>query len=121
MLDPLLHVRPYEFLIRPWRSFPDYVAPLPVAPRPAEGEVRRRPPVSDVGFRVSKVELEFPRIEPNCLYGLDDRIPLHFIEPHEPQRNEGLGRGTLLNTRACHVVSAPRDSGWLIADRLCCD
>jgi hypothetical protein len=65
-----------------------------------------------VGFRVSKVELEFPRIEPTCLYGLDDRIPPHFLEPHEPQRNEGLGRGTvrlgLSGVIASLVVAVPR-------------
>jgi hypothetical protein len=38
-------------------------------------------------FRFSKVELEFLRIEPTCLYGLDDRIPKHFLDPHELQRN----------------------------------
>ena len=34
------------------------------------------------------------------LYGLDDRIPPHFLKPHEPQRNEALGSGDIPDTRA---------------------
>jgi hypothetical protein len=46
-------------------------------------EVRLGPPVCDAGFRVSKVEVEFPRIEPTYLYGLDDPVPPDFLKSHQ--------------------------------------
>ena len=52
----------------------------------------------DAGFRVSKVEVEFPRIEPTYLYGLDDPVPPDFLVA--PTQRNGLtdaGLDALLN------------------------
>jgi len=34
---------------------------------------------------------------------------------------EPLAQASPGNTGACHVIRAPPDRGWLIADKLCCD
>src|SRR5205823_5563565 len=112
LLDSLLHARPCVFVKRPWRSVADYVGPLPAAPGAAKDEVRLRPPVCDAGFRVSKVEVGFPRIEPTCLYGLDDRIPPHFLKPHEPSLTRAGRR-----TRSCRSGFIPVCAGPADSDR----